>query len=104
LDKELIIVDGLSSDGTEKIVEKYKDKISYYIREEDTNLYDAMNKGIRFASGDIIHLLNHDDYYYDKDVLLKVSIFFQENNPDIIHGPMLKVDGNKNIVANVDKM
>lgn len=97
--KELIIVDGMSSDNTQNIVNKYSSYISQYIREPDVNLYDAMNKGISKASGDIIHLLNHDDYYYDRNVLNKVNDYFSIYNPDIINGPMLKVDSNKNIVS-----
>ena len=98
-DKELIIVDGMSSDNTPQIVNKYSNYISHYIREPDVNLYDAMNKGIKKASGDIIHLLNHDDYYNNEDVLLKVNEHFLLNNFDIIHGPMLKVDSDNNVVS-----
>ncbi|MCH1547141.1 MAG: glycosyltransferase [Flavobacteriaceae bacterium] len=100
-DKELIIVDGMSSDNTQKIVNKYSGYISQYIREPDANLYDAMNKGIQKATGDIIHLLNHDDYYNNENVLSKVNEHFSTNSSDIIHGPMIKVDSDNNIVSSM---
>ena len=100
-DKELIIVDGMSSDNTQKIVEKYSDHIFHYIREQDENLYDAMNKGIKKATGDIIHLLNHDDYYNNENVLSKVNEHFSTNSSDIIHGPMIKVDSDNNTVSEI---
>ena len=61
---EHIIIDGNSSDKTMKIVNKYKDKISKIISENDDGLYDAMNKGIANVTGDIIGILNSDDYFY----------------------------------------
>ena len=76
--KEHVIVDNLSSDGTEELIKKYKSEVSYpvvYIREKDSGIYNAMNKGIKNASGKWIHILNSDDYYYSKDSL---AIFFSE--------------------------
>ena len=60
---EYIIVDGKSTDGTMQIVSKYKGKIAKIICEKDKGIYDAMNKGISLAKGDIIGLLNADDFY-----------------------------------------
>lgn len=97
--KELIIVDGMSSDNTPNIIKKYQSSIAHYIREPDKNLYDAMNKGIKQASGDIIHLLNHDDYYHNKYVLSDIHKEFQNNEIDVIHGPMVKVNSNGNIAS-----
>ena len=63
---EYIIVDGKSTDGTLKIIEEYKTKFGEklkFISEKDTGIYDAMNKGIAMASGDIIGIVNSDDFY-----------------------------------------
>lgn len=78
---EHIIVDGLSSDKTMDIIKRYKNKIHKIISERDNGLYDAINKGIQNASGDIIGILNSDDYFY-KDALNIVRKYF-ETFPDI---------------------
>lgn len=77
---EYIIVDGMSTDGTDAIVSKYIDRISRYICEKDSGIYDAMNKGIRHATGDIIGILNADDWYEKETVEEAVSCFV--NNPE----------------------
>lgn len=60
---EYIIIDGGSTDGTQQIVEKYKDKLAYYVSEPDNGMYDAIHKGFSKATGDIIAWLNADDIY-----------------------------------------
>ncbi|SEA83564.1 Glycosyl transferase family 2 [Oribacterium sp. KHPX15] len=60
---EYIIIDGASTDGTKEIIEKYKDNIDIFVSEKDNGIYDALNKGIRLASGDVIGILNGDDWY-----------------------------------------
>mgnify|MGYP003720349897 CR=1 FL=1 len=60
---EYIIIDGGSSDGTLDIIKKYESQIHYFISEPDTGIYDGMNKGIRVATGDIVGILNSDDFY-----------------------------------------
>ena len=79
---EHIVVDGDSTDGTQDIICKYGDKISKYVSEPDLGIYDAMNKGIGLASGNIVGLLNSDDILSDNFVLQRVSEFFSDN-PDI---------------------
>jgi len=72
---EHLIIDNLSSDNTQKIVEDYIEKADYkvrYIREPDTGIYNAFNKGIRLAEGEWIHFLNSDDKYYDNSLLLDI--------------------------------
>ncbi|MDP3464759.1 MAG: glycosyltransferase [Sulfuricurvum sp.] len=69
---EYIIIDGGSTDTTLDIIKKYEDKIHYWISEPDQGIYDAINKGIKIASGEIIHLLNADDYYIDSQVIDKI--------------------------------
>ena len=60
---EHIVIDGGSTDGTIKILKKYSKKISYWKSEKDKGIYDAMNKGIKKSKGNIIGILNSDDYY-----------------------------------------
>lgn len=85
---EYIIVDGASTDGTlgivEKYVEKYPDKIKL-ISEKDDGIYDAMNKGIRVASGDLIGIVNSDDYY-ETDALENISETYDGEKYEIVYG------------------
>jgi glycosyltransferase involved in cell wall biosynthesis len=77
-DVEHIVVDGLSSDSTLSILNSKKNQLSNLIIEEDNGIYDAMNKGIRLAKGDIIGFLNSDDFYASKDVLSNVANTFDK--------------------------
>lgn len=79
-DLEYIIVDGGSTDGTLDIIKKYEYFISRWISEKDNGVYDAMNKGIRLATGEWVHLVNSDDYYENSDVLKTVAPILQ--NPE----------------------
>ena len=60
---EYIIVDGLSKDNTLEIVNKHKDKIAKIVSEKDNGIYDAINKGIELASGELVSVLNSDDFF-----------------------------------------
>ena len=79
---EHIVVDGGSSDDTLKIIKSYNSCISNYISESDKGLYDAMNKGIALATGDIIGILNSDDVFSDAFVLENIAKFHEENDID----------------------
>ncbi|HBG50086.1 MAG TPA: glycosyl transferase [Cyanobacteria bacterium UBA9971] len=70
---EYIVIDGLSTDDSLNIVEKYRDKISQVVSEPDDGLYDAMNKGINLATGDYLFFLNSDDQFLHNDVLKLVA-------------------------------
>jgi len=72
-DIEYIVVDGRSTDGTLDTLEKYHDRIHKYISEPDKGIYDAMNKGIRLSTGDIVAVLNNDDAYAGENGLRLVS-------------------------------
>lgn len=69
---EYIIIDGKSDDGTMDIVEKYATKISYWVSESDNGIYDAMNKGIKVATGDWIIFMNCGDYFFSSDIITQV--------------------------------
>lgn len=69
---EYIIVDGASSDKTMEIINKYKEHINIVVCEPDKGIYDAMNKGIKLATGEVIGILNSDDFYQNSDVIKDV--------------------------------
>ena len=84
-----IVVDGASKDDTVKIIKEYESKFNGQMRwvsEPDKGLYDAMNKGIRMATGDIVGIINSDDFYHRTDVIAKVVEGFQENGIEAIYG------------------
>ena len=91
-DIEYIIVDGNSTDGTVEIVRSYGTKVARFISESDKGLYDAMNKGIRLATGDVIGLLNADDFYRHNRVLENMVATFEKTGSDAVYGDMLYVD------------
>jgi len=86
---EYIIVDGASSDNTLDIIKKYKDKISIVVSEKDDGLYDAMNKGLKLASGDFINFMNAGDILYTKDVVK--NIVCSMDNIDTLYYARAKV-------------
>ena len=86
---EYIIIDGNSSDKTKKIIDKYKNKISLIISEDDNGIWEAMNKGINLAKGEILCFLNADDFYYDNSMYI-VNKYFNENNIDFLFGSVKK--------------
>ena len=91
-DIEYIIVDGGSTDTTLQIIEKYKTKISKFISEKDNGLYDALNKGIDLATGDIVGILHSDDFYIDNNVIQKYADVFIKNNSDAVYSDLFYVD------------
>jgi len=92
---EHIIVDGLSKDTTMEIVKQYEPKYNgklRYISEKDTGLYDAMNKGINMATGDIIGILNSDDIYANEKVLERIISVFKNKKCDGTYGKLIFMD------------
>ena len=89
---EYIIIDGGSTDGTVDIIKSYGGKITKFISEPDKGIYDAMNKGIRMASGDVIGILNSDDMYADDAVLKDVAETFERTGADAVYGDLVYVD------------
>ncbi len=85
---EYIIIDGKSTDKTLRIVDKYKEKISKIISESDDGIYDALNKGIINATGEIIGFLHADDIFADNFVIEKIVGTFQISDCEIIYGDL----------------
>lgn len=86
---EYIIIDGASRDATLDIVKEYKPKFEgrlKYTSESDKGIYDAMNKGIKMATGDIIGILNSDDFYTADDALQRIAEAFEHNDIDATYG------------------
>ena len=84
---EYLIIDGQSQDSTMLIVQKYADKIAKIVSEPDKGIYDAMNKGINHASGDILYFLNADDRLYDRNIIEDiVAQFKSDGNIGLIFG------------------
>jgi glycosyltransferase len=84
---EYIVIDGNSNDGTKAVIEKYVDKIAYYVSEPDGGMYDALNKGLALASGDIVGLVHSDDELFDKYVISRIMQNFKENPEiDFVYG------------------
>ncbi|MDP3557955.1 MAG: glycosyltransferase family 2 protein [Bacteroidota bacterium] len=89
---EYIIIDGGSTDGTLQVIEKYKSKLSKFISEKDEGLYDALNKGIDMATGDVIGILHSDDFYTDNSVIQNYVNAFIKNHSDAIYSDLFYVD------------
>lgn len=89
---EYIVVDGLSTDQTLLILNEYKERISLIISEPDKGLYDAMNKGIQASTGDIIGILNSDDFFTSNKVIETIVRHFEKEDIDAIYGDVHFVD------------
>ena len=93
-DIEYIVIDGGSTDGTLDILSKYQGKISRCISESDTGIYEAMNKGIKLLSGDIVATLNSDDIYADHTIISKIVEFIKTGGLDAAYGDLIYVNRN----------
>lgn len=89
---EYIIIDGASSDGTRDVINSYGQKITKFTSESDNGIYDALNKGIKLASGDIVGILNSDDFFYNSMVIEKIVKAFIDNRIDAVIGDVQFVD------------
>lgn len=98
VDIEYIIIDGASTDSTFEIIKRYtllNPKTIKSVSEKDNGIYDAMNKGIKLSTGDIIGILNSDDYYAHNSVLMNVHSVFKNKNSDACFGNILYIKNNK---------
>ena len=89
---EHIIIDGNSTDGTVAIIKQYQHSISSWISEPDKGMYDAINKGLKLATGDVIGILNSDDMLASKDAIASIVKTFEEQNVDSVYGDLEYVD------------
>ncbi|HVW96665.1 MAG TPA: glycosyltransferase family 2 protein [Mucilaginibacter sp.] len=85
---EYIIIDGGSTDKTINIIERYKHHVSCFVSEPDRGIYDAMNKGIRLATGDVVGMLNADDFFIDNTVLSTIAGAFDKHDVDIVYADL----------------
>jgi glycosyltransferase involved in cell wall biosynthesis len=100
---DYVIIDGGSSDKTVTIINEYKEQLGYFISEKDKGIYDAMNKGIYAAKGDVIGILNSDDLYQDTNVIETVMNQFNQNpSIDVVYGDLVyvKSDNVNKVVRN----
>ena len=93
-DIEHIIVDGVSKDTTLDLVKKYGKRVSLIISEPDKGIYDAMNKGIKAATGDVIGILNSDDFFTSDDVITTIVKAFENNDIEAVYGDVNYVNPN----------
>lgn len=90
-DVEHLIVDGGSTDGTLEIIRAWRGHPVRLISESDEGIYDAMNKGLALATGDVVGCLNSDDFYADSSVLVKIANAFQDESVDACYGDLVYV-------------
>lgn len=91
-DIEYIIVDGASKDGTLEVINEYNDRIARIISEPDHGMYEAINKGIRMATGEFIGLLHSDDCFCDNGVVSRIVERLEQTGADLLYGNGLFVD------------
>ncbi len=92
---EYIVIDGASTDGTIEIINNYKNHIAHFISEPDNGIYNAINKGIKLATGDIVGILNSDDFFCCNNIIEKVVNEFRKDNIDAVYGDVQFVNPNK---------
>jgi len=92
-DIEYVVIDGGSNDGTLEILSHYKNRINVLISEPDKGIYDAMNKGVKMATGEVLGLLNADDFFASNHIISEVAgAFKREPGLDGVHGDLYYVD------------
>jgi len=92
--REHIVVDGGSTDGTLEVIKKHQEKISKWVSEPDDGLFFAMNKGISMATGDVIGFLHSDDYYANTNVIEKVADVFIIHDVESLYGDLVYISKN----------
>ncbi len=86
------MIDGGSTDGTLELLKGYGKKIHTLISEPDKGIYDALNKGVKHATGDIVGFMHSDDLFQDKNSLKRVAKAFQKNKVDSVYGDLVYVN------------
>lgn len=95
---EYIVIDGASTDKTVDIIQQYSQNIHHFVSEPDKGIYDAMNKGIKMATGDVVGTLNADDFFAHDNALSLIASSFQNNNSDTVYADLDYVDENDKII------
>ena len=90
--KEHVIIDGGSIDGTLEIIKKFKSRNLILSTSSDNGIYDALNKGINLSSGDIVGILHSDDFYKDNKVLKTIAETFKKTDADLVYGDLVYVN------------
>lgn len=90
-DIELVVIDGGSTDGTREVLQDYADRLAVLVSEPDRGIYDALNKGIARASGEVVGFLHSDDLFSDASVLSRVASAFADPLVDAVYGDLLYV-------------
>lgn len=85
---QYIVIDGGSNDGSLEVIKSFGDKISIVVSEPDDGMYDAMNKGLALATGDVIGFLNADDFYANANVLAQVSQAFKNTGCEVLYADL----------------
>lgn len=98
-DIEYIVVDGASEDGSIDVIKEYEGRIATVVSEPDGGMYEAINKGIRLATGDVVGLLHSDDFLYDNQVVSRIVSRLEETGADFLYGNGLFVNA-----GNTDKV
>ena len=96
---EYIVIDGASKDNTLEIVRSFGNKIAHVVSEKDKGMYDAMNKGLRLATGDIVGILNSDDFYANNHIISDIVAAFNSSKADSLYADIAFVSKD-----NLDKM
>jgi glycosyltransferase len=91
-DIEYLVIDGKSTDGTCEIIESFSNEIDYYVSEKDEGIFDALNKGVKNATGDVIGILNSDDLFYSSRSIENIAAAFQTSQADLVYAKGLFVD------------
>jgi glycosyltransferase involved in cell wall biosynthesis len=89
--REHVVVDGLSTDGTTELIKTRKERIDVLLSEADTGIYNALNKGLRLCTGDVVGFLHADDVYAHNDVLARIAAAFGDPSVSIVYGDLLYV-------------
>lgn len=88
---QLIVIDAASTDGTLEVLERYASRISVLVSEPDRGIYDALNKGIELATGDVVGFLHSDDLLADEDAVLRVVATMEDSTIDAVYGDLVYV-------------
>uniref|UniRef100_UPI0035668849 glycosyltransferase family 2 protein n=1 Tax=Thioalkalivibrio sp. TaxID=2093813 RepID=UPI0035668849 len=90
-DREHIAIDGVSTDGTVEILQTHRRQLATLVSEPDGGIYDALNKGIARATGEVVGFLHADDFYAHEDVLARIAQAFENPNVHAVYGDLVYV-------------